>query len=58
MVIADQLHGLLIHADDGTRGVVWLGVHVQDLLHMCDKISIFLWRNDPAGNAPIGHLVF
>ena len=54
----DQLHRLLVHADNGTIRVVGLLIPVQDLLHVRHELRIGLRRDHPVLDFPLGHPVF
>ena len=45
---ADELVGLLIHADDRTLRIISLFIDVQNILHTGNKGSIVLRSYDPA----------
>jgi hypothetical protein len=54
----EQLHGLLVHAEHGARGIVRLFIRLQHFLHAGDELGIGLRRNHPVFELAIRHAVF
>ena len=43
----EELVRLLVHTPQRTLGIEWLLVDIQDILHACNELAIFLWRDAP-----------
>src|SRR5215510_4091162 len=44
--LTDQFHGTVIKTDLGTPYIIWLGIQIQHILHVPDKVRTY------AGNTP------
>ena len=53
-----QLHGLLVHAEDRNGRIVRLFIGFQHFLHVGDEFAVGFWRNHPILDFPLRHAIF
>ena len=54
----DQLHWLLVHAENRTRRIIRFCVRFQHLFHVGHEFGVGFRRNDPVLDLSIRHPVF